>query len=249
MNMSTVPIGRRTLADHRSGRLFYLAITAVFGALVFTGFARSFYLHTLFGVNAPAPFFVFHGVVMSGWIALLIAQATLISARRVQWHRWLGVFGVGYAALMVVVGCMSTLKAAAREASAHSAMLASQFNVLALELTQMALFAGLVSAAVVLRRRPDWHKRLMILATLCLLPNPIVRLSMLSTAEFLSHNIVLVSLWALLVAAVGVVDSYRRRSVHPVYGVLGTGAVACMYVAYFIGRSESWMRFAARLVS
>jgi hypothetical protein len=247
--MTTVPMGRGALAENRSERLFYVATTAVFGALVFAGFARSFYLHTLFSVSAPAPFFIFHGVLMSGWMVLLAGQAILISARQVQWHRWLGVFGTGYAAVIVVVGCMSTLKAAAREASAHSSMLASQFNVLALELTQMALFAGLVSAAVVLRRRPDWHKRLMILATLCLLPNPIVRLSMLSTAEFLSHNIVLVSLWAVVVAVVGVIDAYRRRAVHPVYGMVGTGAVVCMYAAYFIGRSESWMRFAGKLVS
>lgn len=248
--MTTVPMGRGTFAsENGSERLFYVATTALFGVLVFAGFARSFYLHSLFGVSAPAPFFVFHGALMSGWMVLLIGQATLISARRVQWHRWLGVFGAGYAALMVVVGCMSTLMAAAREVRAHSPMLASQFNVLALELTQMALFGGLVSAAVALRRRGDWHKRLMILATLCLLPNPIVRLSLLSSAEFLSHNVVLVSLWAVVVAAVGAVDSYRRRAVHPAYGIVGIGVVACMYAAYFIGRSEGWMRFAGRLVS
>jgi len=197
-----------SLADPRAERVFYVGATAAMGALVFAGFARSFYLHSLFGVSAPAPFFVFHGV------------------------------------LMVVVGCLSTLKAAAREVHAHSPMLASQFDVLALELTQMALFGGLVGAAVVWRRRPDWHKRLMLLATLCLLPNPIVRLSLLSSVEFLSRNIVLLSLWALVVAVVGGVDTYRRGGVHPAYGVVGIGAVVCLYGAYFVGRTEGWVRVA-----
>jgi len=53
---------------------------------VFAGFARTFYLHQLFGVPAPTSFMAFHGSLMSGWILLLFFQATLVAKRQVLWH-------------------------------------------------------------------------------------------------------------------------------------------------------------------
>ena len=50
-----------------------------------------------------------------------------------------------------------------------------QVTVTGLELVQMFLFAGLVFAAITLRRRPDYHKRLMLLTIACLLPSALAR--------------------------------------------------------------------------
>jgi hypothetical protein len=147
------------------------------------------------------------------------------------------------------VGCTATLIAAAREVRAHSAMVASQLNVLALELTQMLLFACLVAAAVRLRNRYDWHKRLMLLATLCILPNVIVRLSFLTDIEFFTRNINLLGLWALTVILVVALDSHRRRRLHPAFGLVGALAIASLYAAYFVGITNGWIRFATWLVS
>lgn len=216
---------------------------------VFLGFARTFYLHRLFGVPAPTSFMAFHGTLMSGWMVLLFTQTALINSNRVRWHRRLGVFGAFYAALIVPVGCMATLIAAAREVRAHSAMAASQLTVLALELTQMLLFAGLVTAAVSLRNRYDWHKRLMLMATLCILPNVIVRLSFLTNIEFFTRNINLLGLWALTVVLVVAIDSYRRRQLHPAFGLVGTLTIASLYAAYFVGISHEWVRVSTWLVS
>ena len=186
---------------------------------------------------------------MSGWILLVLVQSTLIAKRRVLWHRRLGIFGAGYAGLIAVVGCAATLIAAAREVRAHSVTIASQFNVLALELTQMALFACLVGSAVWLRNRDDWHKRLMLLATLCILPNVIVRISFLSSSDFFSRNITLLSLWAVLVLLVAALDSYRGRRVHPAFGLVGTATIISLYAAYVVGLTRPWIRFAGWLVS
>jgi hypothetical protein len=228
---------------------FFVGITAAIVIFVIVGFARTFYLHRLFGVPAPTSFMAFHGSLMSGWILLLFAQAALITSNRVHWHRRLGIVGAFYAVFIVVVGCTATLIAAAREVRAHSAMVASQLNVLALELTQMLLFACLVAAAVRLRNRYDWHKRLMLLATLCILPNVIVRLSFLTDIEFFTRNINLLGLWALTVILVVALDSYRRRRLHPAFGLVGALAIASLYAAYFVGITNGWIRFATWLVS
>ena len=142
------PATEAKLKSKRSDQPFFMGIAAAIVAFVFVGFARTFYLHQLFGVPAPTTFMSFHGVLMSGWIVLMFCQATLVARRRVLWHRRLGIFGSCYAAVIVVVGCAATLIAAAREVRAHSVDVASQLNVLALELTQMLLFACLVGSAV-----------------------------------------------------------------------------------------------------
>ena len=91
-------------------------------------------------------------------------------------HRALGAFGAGYAVLVVVMGCTATVLAARREVLAHSQFVAGFLTVLALEFTQMLLFASLVASGLWLRTPAGYHKRLMLLATFCMLPNPIVRL-------------------------------------------------------------------------
>jgi hypothetical protein len=228
---------------------FFVGISTAIVIFVFVGFARTFYLHRIFGVPAPPSFMAFHGSLMSGWILLLFVQTALITSNRVHWHRRLGIVGAFYAVLIVVVGCMATLIAAAREVRAHSAMVASQLNVLALELTQMLLFACLVGAAVRLRNRYDWHKRLMLMATLCILPNVIVRLSFLTDIEFFTRNINLLGLWALTVILVVALDSYRRRRLHPAFGLVGALTIASLYAAYFVGITNGWVRFSTWLVS
>ena len=149
----------------------------------------------------------------------------------------------------MAAGCTATLIAAAREVRAHSMDVASQLSVLALELTQMLLFACLVGSAVWLRNRHDWHKRLMLLATLCILPNVIVRISLLTSSAFFQRNITLLSLWALLVVVVVALDSYRLRRVHPAFVFGGMVAVSSLYAAYFVSLTPLWMRFATWLVT
>jgi hypothetical protein len=216
---------------------------------VLTGFARTFFLHRLFAVPAPTRFVAFHGVLMTGWVALLLVQSSLAAYGQLRWHRRLGVLGVCWAALIVPVGCAVTLLASAREVGSPAPVFAAQLTVLALELTQMLLFAALVTWAVRRRSRPEWHKRLMVIATLCILPNVIVRLLMLLGREDPVRNDLVLVLWTVLLAAVIVLDVWRTRRLHPAYAAGGTLAWGALLLAYLLGSSAPWQRFAAWLVS
>ncbi|HET6929718.1 MAG TPA: hypothetical protein VFI45_05310, partial [Candidatus Acidoferrum sp.] len=99
----------------RFNRRLYLGASLIFLALVFWTFARTFYLRPFFGMPPLSALLRIHGAVMTGWVVLLVAQSSLIAAHRVQWHRRLGVFGVAWAALVVLLGSITTLHAAARE--------------------------------------------------------------------------------------------------------------------------------------
>jgi hypothetical protein len=213
--------------------------------LVFVGFARTYYLHSLFGMPALTRFLHFHGAVMTGWIVLFAVQTFLITSNRIPIHRILGGFGAGFAVLVVLMGTTATLVAARREVRAHSESVSSVLTVLALELTQMALFASLVALGVWFRNRTDYHKRLMLLATFCMLPNPIVRLFIWAG---IGSNIMILSLWAFLIIAVVLLDSTRNRKLHPAFGVGGTIIVAFLYLVYFGSRTPLWQHFAANMV-
>lgn len=182
---------------------------------------------------------------MTGWIVLFAVQTFLITSNRTRIHRVLGAFGAGYAVLVVLMGCTATVFSARREVRAHSEFVSSFLTVLALELIQMALFGSLTALGVWLRNRADYHKRLILLATLCMLPNPMVRLFIWAGS---GSNIVILGLWAVLVTAVVLFDSVRYRRVHPAFGVGAALTIAFLFLAYFGSLGPLWQRLAAKAV-
>jgi hypothetical protein len=230
----------------RNERLYFAVLAVLLALLMFAGFARSFYLHTLFGQPAPRLFLQIHGAIMTGWLVLLLVQTGLVFARRTQWHKTLGYWGIAYAALILPIGVLATLGAARREVLAHSAMVRGQLNVLGLELTQLSLFALLIASAFFLRARTDFHKRLMIIATLCILPNAIVRLAVLSNLDFLGTNLAIMTVWVLVVLAVVGSDVWRNRRLHPAFGWSASLAILALYAAWYGSRSMLWDHYWVR---
>jgi hypothetical protein len=237
ISFSALPITRE--------RRLFASLAASIVVLVFVGFSRTYYLHSLFKTPKLSLFLHIHGAVMTGWIALFAVQTFLIASQRTHIHRVLGPFVAGYAVLVVVMGCTATVLSAHREVRAHSEFVSGFLTVLALELTQMISFASLVGLGVWFRNRIGYHKRLMLLATFCMLPNPIVRLFIWAG---IGGNIMILSLWALLVIAVVLLDSTRNRKLHPAFGVGATLTVAFLYFAYFGSLTALWQRLAAGAV-
>jgi hypothetical protein len=235
----------RTNASARLNERRWFAWCAAFIALlVFAGFSRTYFLHTFFKMPAPSSFLRIHGAVMSGWILIYFIQTMLVSVNCVAAHRTFGMFGAGYAALVVAFGTTATFLSARREVRGHTDAVFSFLNVFGLELAQMFLFVSLVVAAIWLRNRPDHHKRLMLLATLCMIPNAIVRLLM----RFIDTNLALLSVWATLVVVIVLIDSLRNRRLHPAFGIGAAIALVIMYSAQFGSRTQAWQAFASHLV-
>jgi hypothetical protein len=131
------------------------------------------------------------------------------------------VIGMGVAALVVALG-VPTAIAASRLGGDHLPPGASATGFLADAFTQLAAFAMLAGSGLALRRRPDFHKRLMLLSNLPPLIAAIVRL-----VVFLQLEIRATTLWYLLLFALIVIDTLRTRRLHP---ALVAGA-ACLAVA------------------
>jgi hypothetical protein len=229
-------------------RRFYFGAALVALGLVFWGFAPTYYLKLIFGTPQLPTRLHIHGAVMSSWLVLFFVQACLISARRTQWHRRLGIFGIVLAIGVVLLGSTTTIGAAAREVGRHSDEANARVMVLCLELVQMALFAGFVAAAIGMRRRPDYHKRLMLLATACMMPSAFSRIP-LNLTFMVSGNVSILLLFDLCVIIPAFIDTFRNHRLHPAFGWGGLIAVGALNVGYLVAISSQWLRFGTRLVS
>src|ERR1022692_20857 len=85
-------------------RYFYFCMSLVFAALVVWGFSR-IVNDNLFHAAPPRPVLLWiHGAAFSLWVIFFIAQSTLVRVHKVSWHRFMGWFGTGLAAVMVPLG-------------------------------------------------------------------------------------------------------------------------------------------------
>ena len=231
-------------------RVYFTGFSLVVLLLIFWAFAPSYFLREVYHRPAPPPFIIVHGAMMTGWVLLLNVQAMLASLGRFSWHMKLGYVGLIYAALLVPIGCIAVTISAAREVHGHTSFMLPELNVFGISLMQMFLFGGWVGAAGVFRLRPDYHKRLIVLATLSVLPNAIVRLSFnVPTFSFLQTNLDILNAWAVFSLAVVTIDAARMRRLHPVFALGGLLTAAALYSIWFISRTTIWDQFWIRSLS
>jgi hypothetical protein len=147
----------------RPDRRFLTVAWCITASLVFWGFSRSFFLRPLFTAEPLSTLLYMHGFLMSAWFLLFIAQVGLVATHRIEWHRRLGVIGALLALLIVIAGALTSIRAMQL---GHVPTGTTRDEGLLIGWLNFGVFAGLVSAALLLRRRSDYHKRLMLLATL-----------------------------------------------------------------------------------
>jgi hypothetical protein len=166
---ATPAINRR-----RRERWFYIAMSIAAVVTVFAGFAPTYYLRPYFNTAPLMPLLHVHGIVFTSWLALFLIQTTLVAAHRTDIHRRLGMLGGVIAALMIVIGATTAVIRASQGATPAPGV--SPLSFLVVPLGDISVFAILVGAGFYYRRRPDVHKRLMLLATVSILAAAIARL-------------------------------------------------------------------------
>lgn len=230
----------------RSGgkdRHLYIWVAVFIPVIVLLGFARTYYLKGLFGTPAlPGLLVHLHGLLMTSWVVLFIVQVWLVSARRTRVHQRLGVLGAILAALVLLVGAVTAISAAARGSSPGPPPL--QFLVI--PLGDLLVFAILVGTALHFRRRIQIHKRLMLLAAMSLLPPAIARIPL----HFIEAGgpAVFFGLTDLCVLACVVFDAVKHRRLHPVFVWGALLIIVSQPLRLMLAGTDAWMRFATWLV-
>jgi hypothetical protein len=183
LSSDAATVSRRRKAEH----LFFTGIGVVSSLLLFAGFAPTFYLRPFFRSLDPyavlplssrdglRPLLWAHGLVLTLWLALFVAQTLLVATRRTPTHRRLGVFGGIIAVAIVVVGVATAIELA-RLMTLRGDATDSVASLFAINLILFASFATFVVGGLWHRRRPELHKRYMALAMVALVGPGVLRL-------------------------------------------------------------------------
>ncbi len=228
------PAARRLRGD----RLFFSGMGLLMALTVFVGFAPSYFLKTVFTAPALTPVLHVHGVLFTSWIVLFVVQTTLVAARRTDIHRRLGVAGALLAAAMVIVGPMTAIESAQRGFTPPGGPPPLVFFVV--PMTDITMFFAFVGAGLYFRRRPDTHKRLLLIATVNLMTAPIARLP----GVLAGGPLAFFGLTDLLVVACFVYDRLTRGRIHPAFLWGGLALILSQPLRLLLGGSDVWLAFA-----
>ena len=155
-------VGRNGLID----RYFYLFLSLLIAAVVVAGFSKTVD-QSLLHAAPPRPVLLWlHGAAFSGWVVFYILQSALVRVRKVSVHRTLGWFGAALAALMVVLGFVVSVVMGRFDALV---LKAPDPAFLSVTFYDMFAFGTLVGLAILWRSQPEFHRRLLALATCGLL--------------------------------------------------------------------------------
>ncbi|MFN2494007.1 MAG: hypothetical protein ABR501_14115 [Pyrinomonadaceae bacterium] len=227
----------------RRERLFFTGMSVAFAITVFAGFSRTYFLRSYFDPRPLIPLLHLHGIVFTSWLALFIVQTTLVAANRTRVHRRLGIAGGVIATLMVVVGTTTAIIRAKVVEAPVGAI--SPLVFLTIPLGDMLVFAIIVWAAFYYRRRPEAHKRLMLLATITILPAAVARLPFTFIQQF--GPIAFFGLTDLFIVPILVYDVFTRGRPHRATVLGGSLIVISHPLRLLIGNTNAWLAFATWL--
>jgi len=234
-----------SVAGTRQGaRRFYVGMAIAVLITVFLGFSHTYFLKAYYGTPELGLLVHIHGLVFTSWVLLFLAQTSLVATGHTDRHRTLGVAGAVLAALLLIVG---TATAILRVKSGRPSPIPGvpPLSFLAVPLFDMVAFALLIGAGLVLRNRPETHKRLMTLATIALTSAPIARLSFVRPGGPPAFF----GLTDLFIVAMLVYDFATRGKAHPATIWGGLVIVASQPLRLMISGTPAWLAFAGWLTS
>jgi hypothetical protein len=211
-------------------------------AVIFVGFAPTWFLKSFFGAPELSTLKHVHGAVMMSWFVLFLAQARLVAAGNVATHRRLGAAGIAIAVLVVVVGLQAGIASARAGVTPLPEIPPLAFFIM--PVGEIVVFTLLVGAAIALRRRTPWHKRLMLVGTIAMLTPAFARWPVIGDfgppAFFAAVDI--------LIIAAMLYDARRNRRVHPAF-ITGLVVVVVGQVGRLaLAGTALWMGFARWMV-
>ena len=160
MATETLPIHR--LVNRTAERIFFSGMAILLCVVVFIGFSPTYFRAGMFRAPLPSPILHIHGAVFTLWMILFVVQSALISARRVVWHRSLGTIAFCLPPIMIILGVIAAIDALGRKVRIGPLDPAVSS---AIPLIGIVGFTIVIFASWRARRKPDSHKRLILLAT------------------------------------------------------------------------------------
>ncbi len=214
-------------------------------AVVIIGFWKTFILPSFEGTFTAAPVIYVHGALLFAWTLLLVTQSILIRRKNLGLHR-----KIGWASPVLTLGvAISTMAAGVYVLRRDVAVGGGQMAISSFPatFTTPIIFVALVTAAIIYRRRPEIHKRLMLLAMISILWAAFGRFrhyfppfeqSLLVFQGIIPLSMILVAmLW----------EKFTKGRIHPVYFIAGLPLIVESMAEILLFDTAGWQIFSAWL--
>jgi hypothetical protein len=251
MNVAVMNAG----VAHDAMRWFYVWMAGACALIAFGGFAPTYWLQLAPGTFVGSPLLHLHGLLFSAWTLFFLLQTTLVAMGRLGSHRTWGLAGVSLATAMVLVGFAAADEVLTRRLAAGFGDRARAFHIVSTSMA--ALFGVFVCGAIVSVRRAEIHKRLMLLATITVLPPAIARVFFAMNvgmgagirpglgAPRTVESVLMAGLIADLLIVVAIAYDWRTRGrVHPTYLIGGGVIVAVQCLRAPLSTTQWWYAIA-----
>jgi hypothetical protein len=243
----------RTVASSRPRYFFfYMALSCM--AVAFLGFVPTYWLPLASGSFPSLPVIHVHGVLFFTWTLYFAFQTWLAASGRVARHRTIGMIGVSLATAMTILGFLATVSAMKRAAALGLTDDGIAFAIV--PLSGILFFAVVFALAIAATRRPDTHKRLMLLAGISVLDAAVARwfIAFLAPPGPPGPPPVPVTIAPALISClllvVAIVFDWRTRGrPHPVYVYGGAALVAVKLLNWPISTTSAWHSLAGGILA
>ena len=216
-------IAREPISTTAGDERFFLRAAIVMTIVIVTGF--SFQLAMGRSTFASPLRVHAHAILFMGWVGIYLLQNLFVATDRMRLHKYLGWIATVWLVPLVVSGFVVTV---AMVQSGHVPFFFRPLQFLIFDPLSVLAFAGLTTAAVLLRRRTDWHRRLHFCAMALLLAPAFGRLLPLPLLQPLAWEASFaVSMLFPIIAAW--IDISRRGHMHPAW-TWGIGATIGAFV-------------------
>ena len=232
--LSTRPASRQPVKIPSKLHVYFILFSLAFAAIVLVGFSRTFFIPVALGTFSKPLVVHIHGALFFAWTVLLISQSVLAATKRLRAHRKVGLVAGWLVLPMLALGTIVAARDTINDfrAGQGDAAVASFYG----ELADLAMFGILAGAAMLLRNKPDFHKRWVLLGSLGLIGAAVGRIP-----EVAAYDLYI---FLGLIASVAVYDLLSRRSIH-VATAIGASILLTLELSQdLVGNTRIWLRFA-----
>jgi hypothetical protein len=223
---------------------FFWGMSVLMALIVFIGFAPTYFSAAIFHAEPlPAPIVTIHGALFTSWLVLLVTQTSLAASGRADVHRRLGVVGIALAPFVVVLGVLVANEMLGRLWAVPGFDAKATYAV---ALGEILGFALPVVFAFLLRRKPTFHKRLVLVGTIAMMTAGFGRWPV----HFLLHKPLpaMMATFGLLLLLTAY-DLLSMRRIHRATALGGTWVVFIELTAVAASHTAAWQSFATRMHS
>lgn len=154
-------------------RRFHLWMAGVFVLIAFGGFTPTYWLPLANGAIHVPPIVHVHGFLLFSWTLFYFSQTALIASGRTLSHRSWGLFGIALFSVMIC-SIIATRVTMLKLDDAHGVGEAGK-RFSAVVVLALPLMIGLFATAIANIRKPEVHKRLMLVLLASMMTPAIAR--------------------------------------------------------------------------